>query len=86
MREGDGVLDSKGKVVGWVLSCAKAEDRQYSLCYVRKGRLQTNEAVGIYYLGRSTAQTQEGKKTQLCLDEGVKADITGVVVNRFERF
>jgi glycine cleavage system T protein len=86
VRQSDGVLNDIGECIGWVLSCAKATNRQLALAYVRKSSIKENTPVGIYYLARSQSQIQKGKKQNIEKGEKADADITGTIISRFEKF
>ncbi|TSA54383.1 MAG: glycine cleavage system aminomethyltransferase GcvT [Planctomycetaceae bacterium] len=85
-RQNDGVLNSKGECAGWVLSCAKASEKQYSLCYVKIDEMNEGDKANVYYLARSKGQVENGKKEKVQPGDILKANIDGEVVKRFERF
>jgi glycine cleavage system T protein len=86
VRQNDGVLNSDGECIGWVLSGAKAGEKQVALVYVVSKSLQENNAVGIYYLARSQSQIQQGRYKTVEKGQTLEADITGKVVSRFAKF
>ncbi|MHC4842955.1 MAG: glycine cleavage system aminomethyltransferase GcvT [Planctomycetota bacterium] len=86
VREDDGVLNEEGECVGWVLSCAKVQNKQIALVYVKRDSIKENTKVGVYYLARSQSQIQKGKKLAIKKDEKAEADITGMGVSRFEKY
>ncbi len=86
VRQNDGVLDSQGRCLGWVLSCAKAGEKQIGLAFASRNAAKENDAVGIYYLARSQSQIQQGRKERVERQEKSSADITGYVVSRFAKF
>lgn len=86
VRRNDGVLNGRGNCVGWVLSCAKAGEKQFALCFVSKEAVKENEPVGVYYLARSRSQIQKGRKQSVQKGESLDADIVGMVVSRFAKF
>ncbi len=86
VRQNDGVLDRTGLCVGWVLSCAKAGEKQFALVYVDRQTIKENDPVGIYYLARSSTQIQQGKKQTVQKGQNLEADIVGMVLNRFAKF
>ncbi len=86
VRQNDGVVDTDGICVGWVLSSAKAGERQIAIVYADKNQSQEEKEVGIYYLARSESQKSKGKKQNVDREEKLEADITGRVVSRFEKF
>ncbi len=85
VRGGDGVI-SDGACIGWVLSCAKAGERQIALAYIEKDKTKEGNSAGIYYLARNESQKSKGRKQTIEQGEKVKADIEGKIVTRFERF
>lgn len=86
VRQNDGVLNKHGRCVGWVLSCAKAEQKQFALALVNKEKVKQNDLVGIYYLARSQSQIQRGKKQNLRRGQNLDPDIVGTVLSRFAKF
>jgi len=86
VREGDGVLDGAGLCRGWVLSCAKAEEKQVALAYVQKGVLAAGTAAGIYYLARNAGHVQQGRLEKVEMEQKLNADIEGKAVTRFAKF
>ncbi len=86
VRQNDGILDDSGQCIGWVLSAAKAGEKQFALVHVIKDALNENAAVGIYYLARNQSQIEKGKKQNVQKGQPLEPDITGTVVSRFEKF
>jgi glycine hydroxymethyltransferase len=86
VRPNDAVLDERGRCVGWVLSSATVGDRQYALAYANRGAVNEGAVLGLYYIARSEAQRQQGRKGRVQEGENVVADIRGTVVNRFPKF
>ncbi|MHC4759095.1 MAG: hypothetical protein ACYTE8_10600 [Planctomycetota bacterium] len=86
VRQNDGVINEAGECIGWVLSSAKAQDKQFALAYAEKSSIKENIKVGIYYLARSKSQVQKGKKQSIEMGEQAETDINGTVISRFERF
>lgn len=86
IRQNDGVLNSEGRCIGWVLSSAKADEKQFALGYADKESTKENDRIGVYYLARSQSQVQKGRKQRVQKEENLEADIVGVVVNRFAKF
>lgn len=86
IRQDDAVLDERGECVGWVLSSAKVEDKQYSLAYVNRDVTREGTKLGLYYLARSPAQVQQGRKERAEKGEKLEADLTGTVSVRFPKF
>jgi len=58
VREKDAVLNGDGACIGWVLSCAKAEDKQVALACVEREEGKEGESVGIYYAARNRRHVQ----------------------------
>ncbi len=86
VREGDGVLDGAGVCRGWVLSCARVEEKQVALAYVQKGVLAPGAAAGIYYLARNAGHVQQGRLEKVEMEQKLNADIEGKAVTRFAKF
>ena len=86
VRPDDAVLDGDGACIGWVLSSAKAQEKQYALVYVTRWAAQENEDLGVYYLARSPSQVQQGRNVRVDKGQKETADLTGPVVSRFARF
>ena len=86
VRQNDGVLDSGGRCVGWVISCAGVGQSQIALAYMMRGVLKESQSVGVYYLARSQGQVQQGRKERIEKMEILSADLTGRVVSRLEKF
>lgn len=86
VRQNDGVLNEAGRCVGFILSCAKVEDKQIGLVYVSGQIAQEGRQVGIYYLARNKRQVEQGKSESIEKGQVLEADISGVVVKRFEKF
>ncbi len=85
VRQKDAVLKND-TCIGWILSCAKAGEKQYALAYVAKDAINEGNGAGIYYLARSESQIKQGKKQSVEKGEQVPADIKGKVVTRFAKF
>ncbi len=86
VRGDDPVLNEQGECIGWVLSCAKVEEKQYALVYADRAGSAEGARVGIYYLARSAGQVQEGRKERVDKGQRVSVDLPGMVVSRFARF
>ena len=86
VRPNDGVLNNANKCIGWVLSCAKVDEKQFALVYVTGETVKQEDPVGIYYLARSRSQQRDGRKQSVQKDETLKADIVGTAVSRFAKF
>ena len=86
IRQDDAVLNARGVCVGWVLSSAKVEEKQYSLAYVDRNTTREGTKLGVYYLARSLAQVQQGRKERVEKGTRLEADLTGAVSARFPKF
>jgi len=85
VRSSDAVLDG-GECVGWVLSCAKVDDKQIALALVSRDVIKEGEIVGVYYLARNEGQVKKGRKQEMKKSENAEADITGITLSRFAKF
>lgn len=86
IRQDDPILDAQGKCVGWVLSPAKVEEKQYALSYVERKINQEGTTVGVYYLARSPSQVEQGRAQAAEKGKKLAADLAGTVVSRFAKF
>jgi glycine cleavage system T protein len=86
VRPDDAVLNERGDCVGWVLSSAKVEEKQCSLAYMDRDLAREGTKLGVYYLARSPAQVQQGRKERVEKGEKLEADLTGTVAVRFPKF
>ncbi|MHC4322855.1 MAG: glycine cleavage system aminomethyltransferase GcvT [Planctomycetota bacterium] len=86
VRQNDAVLNGKGRCTGWVLSCAKIEEKQIALVYISREDAQQGNPVGLYYLARSRGQLEQGRKDRAEKAEHLNPDLAGVVLSRFEKF
>jgi glycine cleavage system aminomethyltransferase T len=86
VRQNDGVLNERGRCVGWVLSCVMIGEKQIALVYIDAESAEEDNVVGIYYLARSQRQVQQGKKERVEKGELVEPDLMGRVVGRFAKF
>lgn len=86
VRPDDAVLNERGECVGWVLSSAKVEEKQYSLAYVDRDMAREGTRLGLYYLARSPAQVQQGRKERVDKGTRLEADLAGTVTVRFPKF
>ena len=86
VRPEDPVLDDHGACIGWVLSSAKAGEKQYALVYVARAAAREGHAVGVYYLARSPSQVQQGRHERMDKGQKAEADLTGIVVGRYAKF
>ena len=86
VRQHDGVLNERGRSVGWVLSCAMIGEKQIALVYVDAESAEEDKAVGICYLARSQRQIQQGRKQRIEKGELLEPDLTGRIVSRFAKF
>ena len=86
IRPDDPVLDDSGTCSGWILSSAKAGEKQYALVYMTRAAAEEGSAVGVYYLARSASQVQQGRYERMERGQTAEADLAGTVVGRFEKF
>ena len=86
VRQNDAVLNKDDQCVGWVLSCAKADDKQIAIAYVGKDKIKVADTVGIYYLARNERQIRQGRRRVVGRGQKLQADIAGKVLSRFARF
>jgi len=86
VRPDDPMIDGCGVCVGWVLSSAKADEKQYALAYVGRNAATEGNALGVYYLARSPSQVQQGRAERMDRGQQAQADLMGTVVGRFEKF
>ncbi len=86
IRQDDPILDARGGCVGWVLSAAKVDEKQYVLAYVDRDAAQEGAEVGVYYLARSQSQVEQGRVQTADKGQKLAADLAGTVVSRFARF
>jgi glycine cleavage system aminomethyltransferase T len=86
IRQDDAILDTRGTCVGWVLSAAKVDEKQYALAYVDRGAAQEGTKVGAYYLARSQSQVEQGRVQAADKGQKLAADLAGTVVSRFAKF
>ena len=86
VRHNDAVLNGNGQCTGWVLSCAKIEEKQIALVYMSKECTRQGNPVGLYYLARSQGQLEQGRKDRVEKAEHLNPDLVGVVLSRFEKF
>jgi glycine hydroxymethyltransferase len=86
IRQLDGILSSDGICIGQVLSCAGVSDKQIALALIKKQYNVPGKPAGIYYLARNQSHIQQGRKEKVNPGEKLNADITGQVVERFEKF
>jgi glycine cleavage system T protein len=86
VRQNDAVLNGDGACIGSVLSCAKVGQKQIALIFVSRDNIKEGTDLGIYYLARSCAQVQNGRRESVDRLERLKADIVGKGLSRFARF
>ena len=86
VRPDDPILDDQGACVGWILSSAKAGEKQYALAYMARQETQEGHTVGVYYLARSPRQVQQGRHERMDKGQTAAADLAGIVVGRFAKF
>ena len=80
VRQNDCIVGGD-KCVGWVLSCAKVEDTQIAMAYVKKDVAVEGNELAVHYMPRKACE-----KERLQLGKDVQGDIKGKVVKRFARF
>lgn len=85
VRQNDAVLDTHGRCIGWVLSCAVIGEKQIALAYASRAYVQGNDAIGIYYSARSERQIRQGRKQNVEKCELLESDLTGEVLSRFAK-
>jgi glycine cleavage system T protein len=81
VRQDDCVINTKGECVGWVLSCAKVDDTQIALVYVKKNAAAEGAELAVHYMPRKANHSQRTP-----LGEKIESDINGKVLSRFARF
>ncbi len=86
VRPDDPILDGDGTCIGWILSSAKAGDKQVALAYVVRDKALEGNSVGVYYLARSASQVQQGRHEHMDKGQTAEADLTGTVAGRFAKF
>ena len=86
VRPDDPVLDAQGVCIGWVLSSAKVDEKQYALAYISRSEANEGNALGVYYLARSPSQVQQGRHERMDKGQKAEADLAGTVIGRFEKF
>lgn len=86
IRQDDAILSPQGKCLGWVLSAAKVEEKQYALAYISREAAQEGTKVGVYYLARSPSQVEQGRAQVAEKGQKLTADLAGTVVSRFAKF
>jgi glycine cleavage system aminomethyltransferase T len=85
VRPDDAILDD-GVCVGWVLSAAKVDEKQYALVYVDRKVAPEGNELGVYYLARSPSQVEQGRQQAVEKGQKLAADVAGRVVSRFAKF
>jgi len=85
VRQNDAVLDSHGRCIGWVLSCAVIDERQIALAYANRAYVQSSDTIGIYYSARNDRQIRQGRKQNIEKGELLESDLTGGVLSRFAK-
>jgi glycine cleavage system T protein len=85
IRQDDAILDAE-VCVGWVLSAAKVDERQYALAYVDRRAAQEGKELSVYYLARSPSQVEQGRQQAVEKGQKLAADLAGTVVSRFAKF
>ena len=86
VRPDDPILDRQGTCIGWILSSARAGDKQYALAYIACAEAQEGNTLGAYYLARSPSQVQQGRHERLDQGRKAEADLMATVVGRFAKF
>jgi glycine cleavage system aminomethyltransferase T len=86
IRPDDAILGQDGACAGWVLSAAKAEEKQYALAYIDRSVAEEGTKVGVYYLARSQSQIEQGRAQAADKGQKLTADLAGTVVSRFAKF
>lgn len=86
VRQHDGILGENGICIGWVLSCAKVDEKQIALAYISKDEAEQSKQVGLYYTARSKMQVEKGKKSKVEKNQKLDGDISGTIITRFEKF
>ena len=86
VRQHDGVLNENGVCAGWILSCAKVDEKQIALAYISRDSAQENRQIGLYYTARSKMQAEKGKKSKVEKNQKLESDISGTIVTRFAKF
>ncbi len=86
VRMDDAVLGRDGACVGWVLSAAKVEEKQYAQAYIDRGAAREGNALGVYYLARSQSQAEQGRPPAVEKGRKLEADLAATVVSRFAKF
>lgn len=86
VRQDDALLDETGECVGWVLSAAKAEDKQVALAYIDRKAAVEGRSLGVYYLARSASQAEQGRLEAVKKGQKVNSDLAGTVASRFAKF
>jgi glycine hydroxymethyltransferase len=85
IRQDDAILDAE-VCVGWVLSAAKVDEKQYALAYVDRRAVREDKELGLYYLARSAGQVEQGRLQVVEKGRKLAADLAGTVVSRFAKF
>jgi len=86
LRQNDAILDSDGKCIGWVLSCAKIDDKQIAISFISRDSYKQGQKVAAYYLARNQSQKDKGKKDSVVIGEKLQPEVDGVMASRFEKF
>ena len=86
VRQNDGVLDKRGRCIGWVSSCARIGEEQIALVYADRESLGMNDVVGLHYLARSRSQIERGRRQSIDKGELLEPDLIGKVVDRSAKF
>lgn len=81
VRGNDCVVGTNGECAGWVLSCAKVDEVQIALVYVKKDAAAEGGEQAVHYMPRKM-----GTQSAVQLGDKVQGDISGKVLSRFARF
>ncbi len=81
VRQDDCVVNTGSECVGWILSCAKVDDTQIALAYVKKNAAVEGTELAVHYMPR---KANHSERTQL--GGKIEIEIAGNVVSRFARF
>ncbi|MBN1766107.1 MAG: glycine cleavage system aminomethyltransferase GcvT [Sedimentisphaerales bacterium] len=86
VREGDAVLDNTGKCIGWILSCARVDQVQIALAFLRRDSVDAQGDIGVYYRARNERHIEQGRKKTIKEGAMLDKDIVGTVIERMARF
>lgn len=86
VRENDAILNAQGSCIGWILSCTKIADRQIALAYIDKAHSSEGSEMGLYYVARNARHIEQGKMERVEKGQKAAPDLTGKIIQRFEKF